>query len=114
MRYEKCASEGCERAAQFVPQICVPAMGWPASRDISLKGIVNLKLCHACCVEFKAAEQFEHPTTALLWQNLFRTIAKAQGSEVPPDFARAWTYCLPIDTEEYAGFERAFEKGMRR
>lgn len=105
MTYARCEHDGCERAAQFAPKICVPAMGWPLDEKRALQATLGVRLCREHCEEFPAADQFKADAPGAL-REVFKVMARAAGSFIPPDFKRAWVKPVPLDGEEWATFTR--------
>lgn len=106
MTYQKCDNEKCELAAQFAVKLFIPAMGYPQEEQRSLQMILGLKICKEHGEEF-TAEQFLSDDEI---KHIFRIMARSNGSKIPPDFKRAWTRLISLDSEEFKIFEQMSKK----
>ena len=102
----RCASDGCQNEATHAPKICVPASGYPQTEKQSLVSIMGIKLCEQHCQEFPAQEQFFSPECRDAWRGIFLMMARAAGSNIPPDFHRAFVVPAALDSDDYLMFEK--------
>lgn len=108
-----CVTTDCPHQATHVPQIFVPATGWPQDEARAISMILGAPMCRRCCEAFKAADVLDVPNDkgATLRDTLIPAMARMRGSRIPPDCARAWVSPLRMNSEAYRDFER--QQGAR-
>ncbi|HEX7887563.1 MAG TPA: hypothetical protein VF474_16435 [Phenylobacterium sp.] len=111
----KCAETDCPHAATHVPQLFVPAMGWPQEEARAIKMILGAPMCRRHCERFTVADLMDVPneTGATLRDTLIPAVARMSGSPIPPDCDRAWVTPLRMNSDAYREFERAQRAGWR-
>lgn len=111
----RCERDGCEQAAQFAVEICVPAKTMQAKEREWPSVIIGLKLCLTHAKEFDAKQQFNDPRTADTWKTIFK-VAYGVGKykELGPDFDRAFVNPIPLDGEKFLTYERMTAKGKQQ
>ena len=97
-----CCWEGCGREASVVPEINIPAQGWPIDAHSPMSCILDIKVCedHYAKIDINELLFKGGPFNEGL-APMFK--AGAAGRQ-PPDFERAWLSKVPIVSEKYKYF----------
>lgn len=96
-----CRHEGCAREATHAVRITVPPTGWPIEAGRNLTSVFGLKLCRDHALEMTADQFFCEATNEADGTHKLRTVftamARAKGSQIPPDFDRAFVEPVRLD-----------------
>lgn len=95
------------REAKVVPKLYVPAIGYPIEERRCIQAIMNAPKCAECFAKYSWAN-FDNDVI----RRLMESLARSKGPlAAPPDFARAFVKGLPLDSVEYAQYEKVFAGG---
>lgn len=105
----KCSVPDCPHEASHVPQLFVPATGWPQEEATAINMILSAPMCRRHCESFKVSDLIDVPNEkgATLREVLIPAIARMSGSTVPPDCDRAWITPLRLNSDAYRSFVKA-------
>lgn len=108
-----CSEKDCGHAATHVPQIFVPAAGYPQEEARAINIICGIPMCRRHCEAFKVEQVLDVPNEkgATVRKVLIPAMARMRGSRVPPDCDRAWVTPLRMTSDAYRDFVKAQEGG---
>ncbi len=107
-----CAETGCPHAATHVPQVFVPARGWPPEERHAISMILAVPMCRRHCEAFEPAQILDvsNAKGATLRDSLIPILAKARPGSVEPDCDRAWATPLRMNSGTYRDYLKAMGK----
>lgn len=91
----KCQQTECCALATEGLVLLIPARGIPLAEHDPIRVVVGLQLCSAC---IKALDPAELLAPELSLRSL---VSKAASGRIPPDFDRAITAGIPLDSNEW-------------
>lgn len=102
-----CQHEGCTRRAQFAPKVMVPATGTPIDMHTPLSILFGARYCREHCESFKPDfDSGGPPPLRYLYEMMARAACQqARRSYIAPDFSRAFTQKVRLDSEEWRKFD---------
>lgn len=105
----KCQREGCERDAEGIVKITVPAQGVPIDLHTPLTAMLGLEVCaeHAVgAVDLVRSDKLQEV------MRIQARIAAGEGREpLPPDFGRGFTSLVRYGSAEYRTWAKLTAKG---
>lgn len=104
----RCSWDSCEKDATIVPEVNVPAQGYPRDSHQPLSMILGLPVCEE---HFKNINLEELLYKGGPFNEGLEPVFKAGAAgRQPPDFKRAWLSKIPLDGDKYKNFVKSQEK----